>query len=490
MHLVFLNQYYPPDAAPTGVMLEAVAEELVRQGHEVTVICAEGGYAGVSGSGKGRVASEKCRAEDPQSTIHDPRPAVRVIRIGATRFGRGTFLGKLADYLSYYLGVAWRLAVLEPKPDRVIALTTPPYLSVVARLFSKLRGGDHGHWVMDLYPDVMMAHGMLQSRGMFYRLLTFLARRGFGGSRCATMVTLGPDMAERVGAHVGPGRKVEWIPLWGGNIVPSDQLAVIRERSGTGEDRCKGFSGGERAVCAGGAQDSGWAEEGREADGVVELRKARGWGDDELVVMYSGNMGLGHRFGEILEVIGQKAGVRGQGSANATAQSTSSTDHRSPPTDHSPRFVFFGGGKRRGEIEAFVKAHPAAKVELHDYAPAEDLAAHLRTADVHLASLAPEWTGTMVPSKLQGIFEVGRPVIFIGSAESSIGRWVRESGGGWVVGPGDVDALKSAIAEAGDPAVRAERGARAAEFAAAHFDRSHNVARIAGLLAAKAVQAP
>ena len=26
MHAVLLNQYYPPDVAPTGVMLEAVAE--------------------------------------------------------------------------------------------------------------------------------------------------------------------------------------------------------------------------------------------------------------------------------------------------------------------------------------------------------------------------------------------------------------------------------------------------------------------------------
>ena len=45
MHLVFLNQYYPPDAAPTGVMLKAVAERLVADGHGVTVLCAAGGYA-------------------------------------------------------------------------------------------------------------------------------------------------------------------------------------------------------------------------------------------------------------------------------------------------------------------------------------------------------------------------------------------------------------------------------------------------------------
>jgi glycosyltransferase involved in cell wall biosynthesis len=130
-------------------------------------------------------------------------------------------------------------------------------------------------------------------------------------------------------------------------------------------------------------------------------------------------------------------------------------------------------------VEAFLKENPGAPVELHDYAPAEELAAHLQSADVHLASLDPAWTGTMVPSKLQGIFAVGRPVIFIGSGDSSIGRWVRESGGGWVVEAGDVAALEAALAEVRDPEVRAAHGRAAMAFAREHFDKKTNVARVA-----------
>ena len=123
-------------------------------------------------------------------------------------------------------------------------------------------------------------------------------------------------------------------------------------------------------------------------------------------------------------------------------------------------------------------AHPEAPVELHDYAPAEELAAHLMTADVHLVSLEPAWSGTMVPSKLQGIFAVGRPVVFVGSRESSIGRWVEESGGGWVVAAGDVDGLRSALEEARDPNVRQARGEAAGRFASECFDRETNVKRV------------
>jgi glycosyltransferase involved in cell wall biosynthesis len=87
----------------------------------------------------------------------------------------------------------------------------------------------------------------------------------------------------------------------------------------------------------------------------------------------------------------------------------------------------------------------------------------------------------MVPSKLQGIFAIGRPVIFIGSGDSSIGRWVRESGGGWVVAAGDVEALEAALADARDPEVRAARGSAAMAFAREHFDKKTNVARVAGI---------
>ena len=401
MHLVFLNQYYPPDAAPTGMMLEAVVERLVADGHQVTVICAAGGYAGGSDG------------PDGSDRSYRSHQSVRVLRLRATRFGRGTFLGKLVDYASFYARVKWRLLTLQPVPDRIVALTTPPYLSLLARVFSRLRGADHAHWVMDLYPDVMAAHGMIRDGGLLHRALAMLTRLGFGGRRCAAILTLGPDMAQRVERYA-PARSISWVPLWASSD-PTDRSYPSDPSS---------------------------------------LRQKRGWAEDELVVMYSGNMGLGHRFGEIL--------------AAALALK-----------DEPVRFVFFGGGKRRAEIADFIADHPQCRIELHDYAPASELAAHLQSADIHLASLDPAWTGTMVPSKLQGIFAAARPAIFIGSSDSSIGQWIDQSGGGRTVPAGDPAALIAALQAARNPAERHTRGLSAAEFAATHFDRSSNVAAVA-----------
>lgn len=407
MHIVFLNQYYPPDAAPTGVMLKAVAERLVADGHEVTVICAHGGYAGADGSAPQPVADEPA-AGGP-----------RVVRLRATRFGRGSFLGKLADYFSFYTQVQWQL-LRTARVDRIVALTTPPYLSLLARCYSWLRGGDHAHWVMDLYPDVMVAHGMLKDGSPGHHLLAWLARLGFGGRRCAGVVTLGPDMHARVDHYLPAATAHAWVPLWGSHPAEGQE-----------------------------------AEEAERA--AARLRRDRGWSPNELVVMYSGNIGLGHRFSEVFAAASALAHER-------------------------IRFVVFGRGKRRAEVVNFIDQHPHCRIELHDYAPADLLATHLQSADVQLASLDPAWSGTMVPSKLQGIFAVGRPVIFIGDAHSSIGQWVRQAHAGWVVPPDDPKALVAAIHAAQDPAEREFRGQAAATFAATHFDKTTNVALIARLL--------
>ena len=506
VHFVFLNQYYPPDAAPTGVMLEGLVEELVRDGHEVTVLCASGGYAGGeqgAESGERGAKSRNAEARAPCSTLQAPCCSPRIIQIGATSFGRGTFIGKLLDYASYYVGVAWMLLVLRPKPDRIVALTTPPLLSVLARLFSKIRGADHAHWVMDLYPDVMAAHGMLGEKSTIYRILAGLARWGFGGRRRAAVLTLGPDMAERVGRVMGKTLKTDkrgearrgaketvicWVPLW---ATGGDDKEKLNTEIGEDADLASTPS-----ICPS-------AINTQHSTSSMALRHKRGWGDGELIVMYSGNMGLGHRFGEILEAAGrvniehQSADVTDSVDTSPRGRNESRHESRglempadssnyqpsTPNSQPSPiRFVFFGGGKRRAEVEAFARENPNCAVEVHDYAPAEELAVHLQSADVHLASLDAAWTGTMVPSKLQGIFAAGRPVIFIGSADSSIGRWVNESGGGWVVPAGDAAGLLAALGEARDPEIRLQRGQSARTFAETHFKKRTNVARVAAIL--------
>lgn len=406
-----LNQFYPPDPAPTGQYLHDLGKVLVERGHAVRVLCSRQSYNGTD-----------------KFPARETRDGVEIVRLSATGFGRRGFMGKLADYGTFYSSLFTSLLFKGGKADVILSLTTPPYIGLLGKWAAFWHGARHAHWIMDLYPDVMFAHGMTRKNSLFFHFLKGLTRYQFCGS--GWVLTLGPNMAEKVKTYQpdrvrtkdGDDSNSEempstlWLPLWS-----NEEL-------------------------------SPWPD-----DAENPLRTERGWKKDETVFLYSGNMGLGHRLGEFLEaarLLGRKG----------------------------PRWVFAGGGKRRTEVEAFIKAHPEAKMDLMGYAPSEQLQAHLCAADVHLASLDSAWQGLMVPSKLQGSFAVGRPVLYVGGRNCETAAWIEESGGGWVVPENDIPALMSAIKQASNPLEFRARGLAARRFAETHFQKSSNCAQIASWL--------
>lgn len=403
MRFLLLNQYYPPDVAPTGQYLHDLACGLVQRGHAVRVLCSQRSYDG----------AEKFA---PRETLD----GVEVVRLPAMGFGRRSFVGKIGDYTSFYGMLLASLLVEKERPDLILSLTTPPYIGLLGKLAAKWHGCGHAHWIMDLYPDVMVAHGLTRKTGLIFRVLSKLTAWQFSGA--ATVLTLGPMMADRVSDYCADDsakKLVRWIPLW---------------------------SNSELTPCAG--------------QNANPLRRERGWADGEVVLLYSGNMGLGHRFAEFLEAANRLSGT-------------------------PVRWVFAGGGKRRQEIESFAKANPSAGIQFLGYVPHEQLQAHLCSADVHLASLDAAWQGMMVPSKLQGSFAVGRPVLYVGGQDCETALWIRESGGGWTVPENDVAGLVEAIGRLLDPVERQKRGLAALAFAKRHFHKHDSVAVISQWLEGK-----
>lgn len=394
MRVLLVNQFYPPDMAPTGQCLHDLARCLVSRGHSVEVLCSRGSYEGGG-------------AAYPAFEVVD---GVQVSRLAAFSFGRRG-AGRAADYASFLLAAGWRGALGGARYDVTVCLTTPPYVGWVVPRALGGRAGAVVQWVMDLYPEVLAAHGALGSGGLLFRALRGLSRRQL--SRSALVLALGGRSRERV-LSAAPGARVEAVPLW-------DPF-----------------------------------EEAPSAAAVREWRARRGWGEGDVALLYSGNMGLGHRLGEFLE-----ASLR---------------------TGPGVAWGFAGGGARRGEVEAFVGAHPSARVALLPYVGREELSASLAAADVHLLSVRSPWQGLIVPSKLQAAFALGRPVVYVGPSDAEPAEWVAESGGGWAVGEGDVAGLVAAVAAASSAAERARRGEAGRAFALRRFSRAANTARIAELL--------
>lgn len=396
MRFVLLNQFYVPDVAPTGQLLHDLARTLVSRGHHVDVICSRGSYR-----------------DDKHYPRRDTIEAVVVHRVGAAGFGPGGVTTKLAGSAWYWALATLRAVARVRRPDLILSLTTPPYLSLVGRLVGRLRGALHAHWVMDVYPDVLAAHGVVDVNGVAMRLLRVLGRWQFRGA-CLVLAP-GPFVEERLRQYIASPTRIAWVPLWGSGVAPVPPATVAK------------------------------------------MRRDRGWGPEEFILMYSGNMGRGHRFTEFLEA-SRRLGRRG------------------------PRWVFVGEGARSEEVRAFSNAHLDARIETLPYVAPEELAASLSSADVQLVSLSSGWQGLIIPSKLQSSFSVGRPVIFVGPSQNEIAVWIAASGGGWVVDEQDIGGLLAAVEQARDPAERSRRGAAALAFAQESFDRAQNSEQIVRML--------
>lgn len=184
------------------------------------------------------------------------------------------------------------------------------------------------------------------------------------------------------------------------------------------------------------------------------------WGlGDAFTVMYSGNFGIGHETGTICRAM------------------LALRDRK------DIRFVFVGGGKRREEVEAFIKDNQLASAAWHEYVPRERLGESLAAADVHLISLKEGVEGIMVPSKLFGNMASARPSIFIGHPGSEIARVLEETRSGLCVREGDDAGLVAAILRLkDDPGLAADMGPRARRAMYGRFDRDTAAGQFVDLL--------
>ena len=120
MRILFLNQYFPPDPAPTGILLRELADDLAARGHEVDFVDAAAGYR----------ATQKPRGR----MIREAKALLRMLVAGARK----------------------------PRPDVVLAGSSPPVISFIAGLVAAWHRAAAVHWIMDLYPEIAVALGEIR----------------------------------------------------------------------------------------------------------------------------------------------------------------------------------------------------------------------------------------------------------------------------------------------------------------------------------------
>ena len=195
VRILLLNQVFQPDPQATSRYLSRLAEELAAQGHNVTVLASR-------------------RAYGDAGTLYPARETwcgVEIIRVWSAGFGHGNKIGLALNFLTFLLAAAWRGLFLG-RFEVIVALTTPPLVSVLGTILAWVKRARFIYWVMDLNPDEAMAVGWLRAEGFPARFLEVASRWSL--RRADRVIVLDDYMRDRVRQKEIAAEKIEVIPLW------------------------------------------------------------------------------------------------------------------------------------------------------------------------------------------------------------------------------------------------------------------------------------
>ncbi len=190
MHILLLNEYYPPDTSATAKMAALVAEALARR-HRVTVLA-------------GRPSYDPTERHPYYLLRREVRGNATIERVGSTAYPRFRMRRRVSNYLSYLtLAVPRALAI---RADVVVAMTDPPIAGIAGALVARLTGRPFVYNIRDLYPDMALGGGIVRP-SRWVNGWENLHRRAL--RRAARVVVLGEDMRERIiSKGVDPARVV------------------------------------------------------------------------------------------------------------------------------------------------------------------------------------------------------------------------------------------------------------------------------------------
>jgi colanic acid biosynthesis glycosyl transferase WcaI len=349
---LLVEQYFYPDGWGGAEIPRDLAVAMREAGFEVAVVCGADQYAPLP----------------PGDAAPDPRTrGVEIVRIPRVLPGPVRRLRMLR--VLWFCLLAVPLLLLRRRVALIMTQTNPPLIVPTVALVATLRRVPFVIIAQDVYPEVLFASGVTAPQSLPGRALRGLFAWAY--RRARRVVVLGACMRERV--------------LCKG--VSAERIATISNWA-TGELSCQ--RGEDNPL------RSSWGLQGR------------------FVVLYSGNMGVGHEFGTFL---------RGVRSAAATHPEVA--------------VAFVGAGSRLGEVRALVREYGIAdRVSFHDFVAAEALPLTMGLADLALVTLRDGFEGVLVPSKLYGYMARGIPTLYVGP-RSDISEAIERADCGASCVPGD-----------------------------------------------------
>ena len=243
-NLLIITQFFPPDYAATGQLIQELARNLGENDVQVNVFTGQPGYAFTQGSAPNREVEDNL-------TIRRSR----TVNIASKRIRAKALSG-----IIFTLRATLTILKNGRKNDVVLLTTAPPFLSIAGYIANLFLGLEYICLIYDLYPDAVVELGVTSRNSLITKLWNKI--NALVWKRSKKLVVLSETMKQRItDKHPQVANKISVIHNW----ADSDWIKPIKK------------------------QENWFARE----HGI----------DRKFTVLYSGNMGRCHDVETILETI-------------------------------------------------------------------------------------------------------------------------------------------------------------------------------------------
>lgn len=174
-----VSELYYPEETSTGYFLTRIAEGLTKY-YRISVLCSQPTYS----------------ARGVRAPAWENRNGVEIHRCPSTTLNKNITIYRLFNLITisfYIFGVA--LTRIR-KQDFALVVTNPPILPFIVAIACRLRGAKCLLLVHDIYPEVMVAAGIIKANGILASGLKYLTYRLYNSVE--KIIVLGRDMEEVV----------------------------------------------------------------------------------------------------------------------------------------------------------------------------------------------------------------------------------------------------------------------------------------------------
>lgn len=159
IRLGVFTQFFPPDYAPTGQLIDELTQNLSHQDIQISVLSGQPGYA---------MSSQR------KAPLREQRNRVRVKRSRTAQLWPQKIRGKAINGLLFFIRAGLHLLCSFRQYDVILLTTAPPFLPVLGYLASLFLRKSYICLIYDLYPDIAVELNVVNHNHVLARVWRFV----------------------------------------------------------------------------------------------------------------------------------------------------------------------------------------------------------------------------------------------------------------------------------------------------------------------------